>query len=123
MAEEKVDIIEEESVEVLEDVEENAAVEAEEVFEKAEVNSPVLPWQFSTLGMILGVILGVVPFVLSLVGNYQLKKGYNVDELKKAYNIILIISAVVIGLIIIFYIGLLAIGIGSAFSNAGNMYY
>lgn len=83
------------------------AVKKESSFEEEKENTfntntkgVTLPWQFSTPGMILGLVLGVIPLVLALVGNFQIKQGYKVDELLKAYNIILILAAVLIAIVI-----------------------
>ena len=56
-----------------------------------------MPWQFSTLGFILGII----PFMIALIGNYQFKLGYDTKELQQIYNIFIIIIGAMIGLIFI----------------------
>lgn len=60
-----------------------------------------MPWQFSTLGLIIGFILGIIPFMIALIGNYQFKLGYDTKELQQIYNIFIIIIGAMIGLIFI----------------------
>lgn len=60
-----------------------------------------LPWQFSTLGLVLGFFIGMIPFVIALVGNHQFKSGYDTSELKLVYNICLIIIAILLGFLLL----------------------
>lgn len=60
-----------------------------------------MPWQFSTTGLVIGFIIGIIPFIIALVGNYQYKCGYETNELRQVYNIFIIIIGALIGLIFI----------------------
>lgn len=82
-------------------------------------NSPVrkLPWEFSTAGMVVGFFFGFAPLLIALMGNYQFKKGYEANELRKAYKIIFIICIVLIALVILLY---LLIGLVFIFSYGSN---
>lgn len=112
------EIIEEEIIEE-EIIDEEVKEEKENKSKTNEKPKPaILPWQFSTLGMILGLILGVFPLALAIVGNFQFKQGYEVDELLKAYNIILILAAVL--LIIVILIWFLAVVF--SYSTPGYFY-
>ena len=97
--------------------EENKVVE-----NKVVENKVVLPWQFSTAGMILGFFFGVAPLLIALMGNYQMKKGYKAEELKKAFNIIFILAIVLIALFIIFYIIIIIAAIGFGSHSYGSYY-
>lgn len=65
-------------------------------------NKVALPWQFSTTGLIVGYFLGIIPFIIALIGNHQMKNGYDASELKTVYNICIIIMAVLLGIILFF---------------------
>jgi hypothetical protein len=70
-----------------------------------------MPWQFSTAGIILGFFFGFHLTLIALVGNHQYKQNKNTNELKSAYNIIFILSIVLIAIITLFVIIAIAAGI------------
>ncbi|MDF9866626.1 hypothetical protein OKW22_000179 [Bacilli bacterium PM5-3] len=74
----------------------------------------VKPWQFGVPGLVLGFFLGLIPFIFSLYGNYQFNQGKDVSDLKKVYNIILIVCAVLVLIWLIFIITMVFAAANSA---------
>lgn len=82
-----------------------------------------LPWQFSTLGIVLSALLSMgILLPISIIGNYQFKKGFKTNDLCKAYNILLIVISSIILLIIIFYITFIMCSMMSYSHNRGGFY-
>lgn len=67
-------------------------------------NKVNLPWQFSTAGIVLGFFVGMIPALIALLGNHQIKQGKDVGELELAYNIIFIVSIVSIVFLFMFFL-------------------
>lgn len=81
--------------------------------------SKKMPWEFSTAGMVVGFFFGFAPLLIALMGNYQFKKGYDAEELRKAYKIVFIVCIILIGLIILLY---LLVGIISLIAYGNNFH-
>lgn len=77
------------------------------IIEKEKIiKAPVqkMPWQISTAGLIVGFFLGLIPLLISLLANHQYKQGKDISELIKAYNIIIIFTAIVVGIALLIMI-------------------
>lgn len=73
-----------------------------------------IPWQISTTGIVIGFFIGIVPILISLLGNHQYKQGKDISELIKAYNIILIIMIALLGVVVFIFLLIFVIAIFSA---------
>ncbi|MEG0364844.1 MAG: hypothetical protein RR577_04375 [Erysipelotrichales bacterium] len=85
--------------------------------EENKNTNKLMPWQFSSSGLIVGFLFGIIPFFVALLGNHQFKQGKEVDDLRVAYNVILILSIVLIGLLFLLFIFM---GMGAAYMGSGH---
>jgi len=78
-----------------------------------ELREKVFPWQVSLIGIIIGFLfLGIVPGIVSLLGNSQARNGQDVKGYVMAYNVFLAISILIWFVMIMFAI--------IAFNHVGN---